>query len=86
MDVYRLNEESLNNTREIKITESCQVKQLQEQIINLAKQLQEIKSKLDESERFKTNEQTNLKNIDNNSQIFESSLVCFNNSNIYFVL
>jgi len=75
MDAFRLKRESLNCMNEIKISESSQIKLLQEQNIDLAKQLGEIKSKLDEFERYKKIEQICSKEIDNNIQIIDSSLV-----------
>lgn len=75
MDAFRLKKESLNCMNETKICETSQIKLLQEQNIDLAKQLGEIKSKLDEFERYKKVEQTCSKDFDNNIQIIDSSLV-----------
>jgi len=69
MDAFRLKIESLNSLNESKISESNQIKLLQEQNIDLAKQLGEIKSKLDELEGYKKVEQICSKEIDNNLQI-----------------
>lgn len=74
MNIYRLNEEPMKHTGEI--IQSNLIKQLQEQNVDLAKQLQEIKSKLDELEACKTNEPTSLKNNNNNFQKNDSSMVC----------
>jgi len=59
---------------ETKISESSQIKLLQEQNIDLVKQLEEIKSKLDKFEEYKKVEQTFSKEIDNIQRI-DSSLV-----------
>jgi len=56
--------EHMNKTKNI---ESKQVKVLQEQNIDLAKQLQEIKLKLDECEKYNK--------IDGNIHLLQSSLV-----------
>lgn len=60
--------ESLNCINETKISESNQIKRLQEQNIDLAKQLGEIKSKLDKLEGYKKIELTCSKEVDNNPQ------------------
>jgi len=75
MDGFRLKRESLNCMNETKISESNQIKLLQEQNIDLAKQLGEIKSKLDELEGYKKVEQSCSKEIDYNIQKVGSSVV-----------
>ncbi|XP_025197334.1 uncharacterized protein LOC112596071 [Melanaphis sacchari] len=63
-----LKSESLNYINETKISECSQVKLLQEQNFDLAKQLMEIKSKLDELEGYKKAEQTCTKKLNYNLQ------------------
>ncbi|KAL4088610.1 hypothetical protein QTP88_023699 [Uroleucon formosanum] len=79
MDILRhekmLKREPLNCMNEIKISESSQIKLLQEQNIDLAKQLGEIKSKLDKFEGYKKVEQRCSKEISDNNQRIGSSLV-----------
>ncbi|VVC40639.1 Hypothetical protein CINCED_3A005758 [Cinara cedri] len=75
MEILKFNEESKKHMNESKTTiKSNQITFLQEQNIDLVKQLQEIKLKLAEFEKLKNIEQTNSKKIDNNLQIIESSL------------
>jgi len=69
MDAFRLKVESFNCMNETKISESNQIKLLQEQNIDLAKHLGDIKSKLDELEGYKKVEQICSKVIVNNLQI-----------------
>lgn len=69
MNDFRLKRESPNYINETKISECNQVQLLQEQNIDLAKQLVEIKSKLDKLERYKKAEQTYLKENDNLQKI-----------------
>lgn len=75
MNLCRLKNKSINCIDENKTIEYNQIKLPQEQNIDLAKQLQDIKSKLDEFQDYKKIEQTNSKNIDNNIQQIETSLV-----------
>ncbi|KAL4088580.1 hypothetical protein QTP88_023669 [Uroleucon formosanum] len=67
MDAFRLKREPLNCMNEIKL--------LQEQNMDLAKQLGEIKSKLDKFEGYKKVEQRCSKEIYDNNQRIGSSLV-----------
>ncbi|KAF0758267.1 Uncharacterized protein FWK35_00012470 [Aphis craccivora] len=73
MDILRhekmLKGESPNYINETKISERNQVQLLQEQNIDLAKQLEEIKSKLEKLERYKKAEQTYSKKNDNLQKI-----------------
>jgi len=69
MNALRLKGESPNYINETKISERNQVQLLQEQNIDLAKQLEEIKSKLEKLERFKKAEQTYSKKNDNLQKI-----------------
>jgi len=69
MNAFRLKGESSNYINETKISEHNQVQLLQEQNIDLAKQLEEIKSKLDKLERYKNAEQTYSKKNDNFQKI-----------------
>lgn len=75
MNLYRLKNKSINCIDENKTIEYNQIKLPQEQNIDLAKQLQDIKSKLDEFQDYKKIEQTNSKKIDCNIQQIETSLV-----------
>lgn len=79
MDDFRLKRESLNCINETKIKECNQVQLLQEQNIDLARQLGEIKSKLDRLEGYKIVEQACSNKIDYNLQRTESSLVSSKN-------
>lgn len=83
INIYRLKEESIKNIDEIKNIDSNQVKILQEQNINLTKQVQNIQLKLDELKEFKKNEQTSPKIMDNSLQRIESSMV---NENVLYIL
>lgn len=73
--LYRLKNKSMNFIDETKTFESNQIKLLQEQNIDLAKQLQDIKSKLDELQEYKKIEQTSSKKFDDNIQQIETLLV-----------
>lgn len=75
MIIYRLKEKPMNHFDEIKNIDSNQVKILQEQNINLTKQIQEIQLKLDEIKEFKKKEQSSPKKKDNSLHRIESSLV-----------
>lgn len=74
-NVYRLKEEPLKCVNATRIIESNQVKLLQEQNVILAKQLQEIKLKLDELEQHKKKEEISSNKINNDLQKIETSLV-----------
>lgn len=74
MNAFRLKGESPNYKNETKISERNQVQLLQEQNIDLAKQLVEIKSQLDKLERYKNAEQTYSKKYDNLQKINSSSV------------
>ncbi|XP_025416615.1 putative uncharacterized protein DDB_G0290989 isoform X2 [Sipha flava] len=69
-----LKEKSIKNIDETNIIDSNQVKMLQEQNINLTKQVQNIQLKLDELKEFKKNEQSSPKIMDYSLQRIESSL------------
>lgn len=74
LNVYRLKEEPLKCVNETRIIEFNQVKLLQEQNGVLAKQLQEIQSKLNKLEEHKKIEKISNR-IDNDFQRIETSLV-----------
>lgn len=65
----------MHHNNENRTIESNQVKLLQEQNIELAKQLQEIKFKINELEKYKEIKQVSIKEKDNNHQIIESNMV-----------
>lgn len=67
----------MHHNNENRTVESNQVKLLQEQNIELAKQLQEIKFKINKLEKYKEITQVNIKEKDNNHQTVESNMVSF---------
>lgn len=75
MYAHRLKEKSSKHNNKITIINSDQVELLQEQNINLVKQLHEVKSKLNELEECKKNEQSNSNKYNTDIQKIESSLV-----------
>lgn len=75
MNFYRLKEEPIKHIDETKMIDSNQVKILQDQNINLTKQIQEIQLKLDELKESKKNEQCSPKRMDNTLHRIETSLV-----------
>lgn len=75
MYAYRLKEESSKHNNKITIINTDQVELLQGQNIHLAKQLREVKSKLNELEKRKKNEQLSSIKYNTDIQKIESSLV-----------
>lgn len=84
MNSNRVEEESLKLENKTRI-ESNKVELLQQQNEELAKQLQEIKSKVDVIEGYKQVQLTSSDQIDNNLQRIESSLVILNNFHKIFL-
>lgn len=76
MNPNRLEEESLKLEDKTRIIETNKVELLQQQNKELAKQLLEIKSKVDVIEEHKQVQLISSDQIDNNLQKIESSLVC----------
>lgn len=76
MNPNRLEEESLKFGDKTRIIETNKVELLQQQNKELAKQLLEIKSKVDVIEGHKQVQLISSDQIDNNLQKIESSLVC----------
>lgn len=74
MYAHRLIEQSSKHNK-ITIINSDQVELLQEQNINLAKRLHEVKSKLNELEEHKKNEQSSSTKYNIDIKKIESSLV-----------
>lgn len=75
MYAHRLKEHSSKHNNKITIINSDQVELLQEQNINLAKQLHEVKSKLNELEECKKNEHSSSTKYNIDIKKIESSLV-----------